>query len=250
MRIPLIAGNWKMNKREGEAITLVRQLMQGVRSFTTREVLICPPFTSLSQIHKLTVSSSLLLGAQNISEHPEGAYTGEISPGMVAEFCTHVILGHSERRAYYGEGDDLVNRKVKAALQVGLIPVLCVGELLEERENGQTAARISAQLKEGLREIQISSPSQLIIAYEPVWAIGTGLSASAQETSDLVGGVVRTALSSLWGEDISQGIRVLYGGSVNPGNAGEFFNQDEIDGALVGGASLTAENFLGIIERA
>ena len=250
MRIPLIAGNWKMNKREGEAITLVRQLMQGVRSFTTREVLICPPFTSLSQIHKLTVNSSLLLGAQNISEHPEGAYTGEISPGMVAEFCTHVILGHSERRAYYGEGDDLVNRKVKAALQVGLIPVLCVGELLEERENGQTAARISAQLKEGLREIQISSPSQLIIAYEPVWAIGTGLSASAQETSDLVGGVVRTVLSSLWGEDISQGIRVLYGGSVNPGNAGEFFNQDEIDGALVGGASLTAENFLGIIERA
>jgi triosephosphate isomerase len=250
MRTPLIAGNWKMYKTEGEAISLVRRLMQGIRSFTNREVLICPPFTSLSQIHKLLVSSPILLGAQNISEHTGGAYTGEISPGMVAEFCTHVILGHSERRAYYGEGDDLVNKKIKAALQVGLIPVLCVGELLEERESGRTASRISNQLKDGLRGIHISSPSQLVIAYEPVWAIGTGLSASAQETSGLIGGVIRPALSSMWGEEISQGVRVLYGGSVNPGNAGEFFYQEEIDGALVGGASLTAENFLGIIERA
>jgi triosephosphate isomerase len=249
MRTPLIAGNWKMNKTEGEAISLVRGLMQGIRSFDNREVLICPPFTSLSQIHKLLVSSPILLGAQNISEHAGGAYTGEISPGMAAEFCTHVILGHSERRAYYGEGDDLVNRKIKAALQVGLIPVLCVGELLEERESGQIATRISTQLKEGLSGIHLSSPSQLIVAYEPVWAIGTGLSASAKETSDLIGGVIRPALSSLWGEEISQGVRVLYGGSVNPGNAGEFLIQEEIDGALVGGASLTAENFLGIIEK-
>jgi triosephosphate isomerase len=250
MRTPLIAGNWKMNKTEGEAITLVRRLMQGIRSFSNREVLVCPPYTSLSQIHKLLVSSPILLGAQNISEHTNGAYTGEISPGMIAEFCTHVILGHSERRAYYGEEDDLVNRKIKAALQVGLIPVLCVGELLEEREKNQTASRISHQLKEGLKGVLLSNPSQIVIAYEPVWAIGTGLSASAQETSDLIGGVIRPVLSSLWSDDISQGIRVLYGGSVNPGNAGEFFKQDEIDGALVGGASLTAESFLGIIERA
>ena len=250
MRVPLIAGNWKMNKTEGEAISLVRLLMQRNRSFSDREVLICPPFTSLSQIHKLLVSSPILLGAQNLSEYTSGANTGEISPGMVAEFCTHVILGHSERRAYYGETDEQVNRKIKAALQVGLIPVLCVGERIEERDNGQTALRVSSQLREGLRAIHISDPSQLVIAYEPIWAIGTGLSASAQETSDLIGGVIRPVLSSLWGEDISQGVRVLYGGSVNPGNAGEFFTQEEIDGALVGGASLTAENFQGIIERA
>ena len=250
MRVPLIAGNWKMNKTEGEAISLVRKLMQRIRSFTNREVLICPPFTSLSQIHKLTISSPILLGAQNISEHSSGAYTGEISPGMVAEFCTHVILGHSERRSYYGETDVLINQKIKAALQVGLIPVLCVGERIEERDNGQTASRVSSQLKEGLRDVHIGSPTQLVIAYEPIWAIGTGLSASAQETSDLIGGVIRPTLSSLWGEKVSQETRVLYGGSVNPDNAGEFFNQEEIDGALVGGASLTAENFLGIIERA
>ena len=250
MRVPLIAGNWKMNKTEGEAISLVRLLLQRTRSYSDREVLICPPFTSLSQIHKLLVSSPILVGAQNVSEHMAGAYTGDISPEMVAEFCTHVILGHSERRTYHGEGDDLVNRKIKVALQVGLIPVLCVGEKIEERDSGQTATRVSSQLKRGLKGIHIGSPSQLIIAYEPIWAIGTGLSASAQETSDLIGGVIRPTLSSFWGEDVSQGIRVLYGGSVNPGNAGEFFSQDEIDGALVGGASLTAENFLGIIDRA
>jgi triosephosphate isomerase len=249
MRVPLIAGNWKMNKTEGDAISLVRVLMQGVRFYSDREVLICPPFTSLSQIHKLLVSSPIFLGAQNMSQHPDGAFTGEISPGMVAEFCTHVIIGHSERRQYYRETDDLVNRKLRAALEVGLIPILCVGEKIEERDNGQTAVRVSSQLKDGLEGIHISSPSQLIIAYEPIWAIGTGLSASAGETSDLIGGVIRPTLASLWGEEISQGIRVLYGGSVNPGNAGEFFNQDEIDGALVGGASLTAEKFLGIIDR-
>ncbi len=248
MRTPVIAGNWKMNKTEAEALALVRVLMQRVRSFSGVEVLICPPFTSLSTLFKLLVSSPIQLGAQNISDQLSGAYTGEISAAMAAEFCTHVILGHSERRAYYGENNKLINKKLQAALFAGLIPVLCVGEVLSERDAGQAANVINSQLQEGLSGIHIEDPADIVIAYEPVWAIGTGRSASADEVSELIASVIRPSIAGLWGENISQGIRVLYGGSVNPGNAGGFFSQPEIDGALVGGASLTAEKFLGIIE--
>ncbi len=250
MRKPLIAGNWKMNKTESEAISLVRKLIQGIKSMTDVEVLICPPFTSLSQLNKLLVSSPILLGAQNISEHKAGPFTGEISADMAAEFCTHVILGHSERRAFYGETDELINLKLKAALNAGMIPVLCVGEQLEERESGQAASVIAGQLQAGLKEVRLPDPDLMVIAYEPIWAIGSGRSASAAETADLIDGVIRPTLSGLWGETISQKIRILYGGSVNPGNAHGFFSQSEIDGALVGGASLSADNFLGIIEQA
>jgi len=249
MRTPLIAGNWKMNKTEREGLTLVRKIMQGARSYSGIDVLICPPFTSLSQIHKLLVSSPIFLGAQNISEFSSGAYTGEIAPMMVAEFCSHVILGHSERRAYYCETDSLINLKINAAQSVDLIPILCVGEQLEDRDSGLTASVISQQLEGGLSGIEISDPSKLVVAYEPVWAIGTGETASSEEVNDLIGGVIRTTLSGLWGDSIAEGIRVLYGGSVNSKNAGRFFSQTEIDGALVGGASLTVENFLGIIEK-
>ncbi len=250
MRKPLIAGNWKMNKTEAEAISLVRKLIQGVKSLTAVEVLICPPFTSISQLNKLLVSSPILLGAQNISEQESGAFTGEISAEMAAEFCTHVILGHSERRAIYGETDELINLKLEAALNAGLIPVLCVGEQLEERESGEAASVIAGQLQAGLKGVHLPDPDLLVIAYEPVWAIGSGRSASAEDTADLIGGVIRPTLSGLWGEIISQKIRILYGGSVNPENARGFFTQPEIDGALVGGASLSADNFLGIIEQA
>ncbi len=249
MRIPIIAGNWKMNKTEAEALSLVRVLMQRVRSYSDVEVLICPPFTSLSTLHKLLISSPIYLGAQNISDQPSGAYTGEISGMMAAEFCTHVILGHSERRAYYGEDNSLINRKLKAAISAGLIPVLCVGEVLSERDSGKAASVIDHQLREGLDGIYLEDPLKMIIAYEPVWAIGTGRSASPAEISDLIARIIRPALSGLWGEKISQDIRVLYGGSVNSTNAGGFFNTSEIDGALVGGASLTAEKFLGIVEK-
>jgi len=250
MRIPLIAGNWKMNKTESEAISLVRKLIQGVKSLTDVEVLICPPFTSISQLNKLLVSSPILLGAQNISEQKSGAFTGEISAEMAAEFCTHVILGHSERRSLYRETDELINLKLKAALNAGMIPVLCVGEQLEERESGQAASVIAGQLQAGLKGVHLSDPDLMVIAYEPVWAIGSGRSASAEDTADLIAEVVRPTLSGLWGELISQKIRILYGGSVNPGNARGFFTQSEIDGALVGGASLSADNFLGIVEQA
>ena len=250
MRIPLIAGNWKMNKTESEAISLVRKLIQGVKSLTDVEVLICPPFTSISQLSKLLVSSPILLGAQNISEQKSGAFTGEISAEMVAEFCTHVILGHSERRSLYRETDELINLKLKAALNADMIPVLCVGEQLEEKESGQAASVIAGQLQAGLKGVHLSDPDLMVIAYEPVWAIGSGRSASAEDTADLIAEVIRPTLSGLWGELISQKIRILYGGSVNPGNARGFFTQSEIDGALVGGASLSADNFLGIVEQA
>lgn len=249
MRTPIIAGNWKMNKTEAEALSLVRVLMQRVNSFSSVEVLICPPYTSLSTLYKLLVSSQIQLGAQNISDQLSGAYTGEISGRMAAEFCTHVILGHSERRAYYGEENALINRKLQAALSADLIPVLCVGEVLAERDAGKAASVINNQLKEGLAGINLDDSAKMVIAYEPVWAIGTGRSASANEVSDLIATVIRPSLAGLWGDKISQEIRVLYGGSVNSANAGGFFNTADIDGALVGGASLTAEKFLGIIEK-
>ncbi len=249
MRKPLIAGNWKMHKTEAEAISLVRKLIQGVKLQTAVDVLLCPPFTSLSQLHKLLVSSPIFLGAQNISEQKEGAYTGEISAEMAGEFCSHVLLGHSERREIFNESDELINQKIQSALSVDLIPVLCVGELLEERESGEAANVISRQLQAGLNGVYLPDPEKLVIAYEPIWAIGSGKSASANDTGNLIGGVIRPTLAGIWDEDTSQKIRVLYGGSVNPGNARGFFSQSEIDGALVGGASLSADKFLGIIEQ-
>lgn len=249
MRTPLIAGNWKMHNTEREAISLVRVLMQRVRSFSDVEVLICPPFTSLSVLHKLLVSSPIKLGAQNISDQPSGAFTGEVSGSMAAEFCSHVILGHSERRAYFGEDDSLINRKLKAAREEGLIPVLCVGESLQEREAGQAAAVIGKQLTGALADVRLSDPGEMIVAYEPVWAIGTGRSASPGDISEMIQAVIRPGLADQWGAEAAERIRVLYGGSVNPGNAGGYLNEVEIDGALVGGASLSAEKFLEIIER-
>jgi triosephosphate isomerase len=248
-RVPLIAGNWKMNKTEQQAIALVRVIMQRLKPGSKLEVLVCPPFTSLSQLHKLLISSTLLLGAQNISEKDSGAYTGEISARMAAEFCTHVILGHSERREYFLETNQLINLKVKAARVAGLIPILCVGEKLGEREAGRAAPVISQQLKEGLRDIHLDDPARLVIAYEPVWAIGSGLSASSEQTSELIGSVIRPVLNGLWGESTAQAVRVLYGGSVNSANAANLLHQTEIDGALIGGASLTPEDFLGIIDQ-
>ncbi len=249
MRKPLIAGNWKMHKTEAEAISLVRKLIQGIKLQTAVDVLLCPPFTSLSQLYKLLVSSPIFLGAQNISEQKEGAYTGEISAEMAGEFCSHVLLGHSERREIFNESDELINQKIQSAMSVDLIPVLCVGELLEERESGEAANVISRQLQAGLKRVYLPDPEKLVIAYEPIWAIGSGKSASANDTGNLIGGVIRPTLAGIWDEDTSQKIRVLYGGSVNPGNARGFFSQSEIDGALVGGASLSADKFLGIIEQ-
>ena len=249
MRTPLIAGNWKQHKTEAEAIALVRRIMRGVRQLGHVEVLVCPPYTALSQLHKLLVSSPVMLGAQNLSEYTGGAYTGEISPAMVAEFCSHVIVGHSERRALYGETDQRVHRKIRAALGAGLIPILCVGESLEDRELGRAYQTITAQLRTALQNVFITSGSELVIAYEPVWAIGTGQSAAPGDAQQIAGGVIRPVLDALLGKEPARACRVLYGGSVNASNAAAFLDQEDIDGALVGGASLTAESFLGLIEQ-
>lgn len=250
MAFPVVAGNWKMNLTEQEAITLVRKIMQGARGADRVQVLLFPPFTSLSQLHKLLVSSPISLGAQNISHHARGAFTGEISAGMAAEFCTHVLVGHSERRQFYGETDPLINRKILAAINQGLVPVLCVGEQEEERAAGSTIRVITRQLQEGLRGVQLLDPDRLIIAYEPVWAIGTGQSATPADAGAVIGGTIRTVLERLWGNQTAMEIRVLYGGSMNPANAGGFLRQPEINGGLIGGASLEAASFLEIITRA
>jgi len=249
MRKPLIAGNWKMHKTEAEAINLVRKLMRRLRNLNRVEVLVCPPFTALSQLNKLLVSSPIYLGAQNISAHPQGAYTGEISASMVAEFCTHVILGHSERRTLYGETDELINRKIKAARQANLIPILCIGEKAKERQEGTSAQILTKQLKGGLKDIVIKDSRDVLIAYEPVWAIGSGQSPSPENAADVIGELIRHTLTSMWGAETAQATRILYGGSVNPANAGRFLTQEEIDGVLVGGASLDAEMFLSIVEH-
>ena len=250
MASPLIAGNWKMNLTEKEALSLVRKIMQGARRIDGVDILLFPPFTCLSQLHKLLISSPISLGTQNISQHPQGAYTGGISARMAGEFCTHVLVGHSERRQLYGETDALVNRKIRAALSEGLIPVLCVGEQEEERKSGKTTQVISDQLQRGLQGIQILDSTRLIIAYEPVWAIGTGQSAAPADAAEVIGKAVKPVLGNLWGESTAREIRVLYGGSMNPANAAGFLSQSEFNGGLIGGASLSANSFLEIISSA
>jgi len=250
MSAPLIAGNWKMNLTEREAIALVRRIMQGSRNMSDVEIVLFPPFTCLSQLHKLLVSSPIALGAQNISHHTQGAYTGEISAGMAAEFCTHVLVGHSERRRLYKENDQLVNLKIQAALREDLIPVLCVGEQEQERKTGLTGRVIADQLHKGLQGVHLLDPAGLVVAYEPVWAIGTGRNPTPADAAEVVARIIRPVLQSLWGQTAADKIRVLYGGSMNPANAAGFLSQVEIDGGLIGGASLSALSFLDIISSA
>lgn len=250
MRVPLIAGNWKLNKTSTEAYKLVAEMMPGLRNIRGVEKLLCPPFTALMAVSRLIKDSDIRLGAQNMYWEEQGAYTGEISPRMLAEFCQYVILGHSERRTYFGETNEQVNRKVRASIAHHLMPIICVGETLEENEVGRAAGVVSRQVREALLGLDILDAERIVIAYEPVWAIGTGRAATAAGANTLIRTVIRPTLASLFGENIAQSVRVLYGGSVDPGNAGDFFRQPEIDGALVGGASLKARSFIDIVEAA
>ena len=250
MRMPLIAGNWKLNKTSTEAYKLVAEMLPGLRNIRGVEKLLCPPFTALMAVSRLIKDSDIRLGAQNMYWEEQGAYTGEISPRMLAEFCQYVILGHSERRTYFGETNEQVNRKVRAAIAHHLMPIICVGETLEENEVGRAAGVVSRQVREALIGLDILEAERIVIAYEPVWAIGTGRAATAAGANTLIRNVIRPTLASLFGENIAQSVRVLYGGSVDPGNAGDFFRQNEIDGALVGGASLKARSFIDIVEAA
>lgn len=250
MRTPLIAGNWKMNKSVAEAVALVKEMLPGLEAVKSVDNLICPPFLSIPAVAELLKGSPVALGAQNLYWELSGAYTGETSPTMLAEFCQYVIIGHSERRAYFGETDETVNHKVKSALENKLTPVVCVGETLKENEAGKAAEVITRQVTEGLKGIQIDSGKDLVVAYEPVWAIGTGKAAMPEDAKRVIGMVVRPAAAGIFGQSVVDDMRVLYGGSVKPGNAADFFQLEEVDGALVGGASLKAADFVAITEAA
>jgi len=250
MRKPLVAGNWKMNKTVKEASTLVAEILPGLQAISAVERVLCPPYPSLMLISAMLTGTGIGLGAQNMYWEESGAYTGEVSPAMVKEFCDYVILGHSERRTYFGETDETVNRKVKAALDKGLTPIVCVGETLSENKAGITADVVTRQVRSGLEGLNQAQAEKIVIAYEPVWAIGTGLAATGEVANKVVADYIRATLKKQFGEAVAQGVRVLYGGSVTAANAAEFSGQPEIVGALVGGASLKAAEFVSIVEAA
>jgi len=254
-RIPFIAGNWKMYKTIAEARQLVSEMIPGLQAVRGVEKVLCPPFTSLLAVKALLEGTDIGCGAQNMHWESSGAFTGEISPAMIAELCQYVIIGHSERRTYFGETDETVNRKVKAALSYGLIPIVCIGETLQENETGLTKPVLEKQITQGLVEVKLPEGEQagkvdFIVAYEPVWAIGTGKAATSAGADSVIGDIIRPALANLFGEATAQAIRVLYGGSVKAANAAEFFKQPNIDGALVGGASLKVNEFVPIVQAA
>jgi len=247
MRIPMIAGNWKMNTTVGEAVKLVRSMLSGLDKVGGVDKVVCPPFVSLAAVKDLLKGSSIKLGAQNIFYEEKGAYTGEISPLMLADLCEYVIIGHSERRQYFGETGDVIDKKIKVALNVELKPILCIGERLEENEKGKTEEVLTRQLTASSdRGYYVGG---LVIAYEPVWAIGTGRSASGSEANETIG-FIRQLVSHQHGSDVADNVRILYGGSVTAENIAEFIRQPEIDGALVGGASLKADDFISITKQA
>ena len=250
MRTPIVAGNWKMFKTVAEARQLVSELVAGLQPIKGVEKVLCPPFTALMAVAAMLEGTDIHLGAQNMHWEPSGAYTGEVSPLMLTELCQYVIIGHSERRTYFGETDETVNRKVKAALQNNLLPIVCVGETLEENESGRTDEVVRRQVLQGLAGLDLKDGASLTIAYEPVWAIGTGRAATAEGANAVIARVIRPSLATLFGEEISQAVRVLYGGSVKANIAADFFRMEEIDGALVGGASLKADEFIPITRAA
>ena len=250
MRKPFVAGNWKMNKNVEQGSMLVQQLLPGLQQVPEVERVLCPPYISLMILSAQLKGTGVGIGAQNMHWAESGAYTGEVSPQMVREFCDYVIIGHSERRAYFGETDESVNRKLKSALALGLVPIVCIGETLAEYESGVTGEVITRQVREGFKEIEPTLASMIVVAYEPVWAIGTGKAATAEGANAVLSDLIRPALAQLFGSGLAQNLRILYGGSVNAANAAEFFHQPEIDGALVGGASLKVEEFVKIVEAA
>lgn len=250
MRTPLVAGNWKMNKTVAEARELVAIMGTMLREIADVEKVLCPPFLSIPALAEILAGSGIGLGAQNLHWEEKGAFTGEVSPGMVREFCNYVIIGHSERRTYFGETDESVNRKLHAAMKMGLIPIVCVGETLEQYEAGSTSDVVGHQVRVGLAGVGSASAPKIVVAYEPVWAIGTGKASSGENANSVHRDVIRPALAELFGPQIATQIRILYGGSVTAANASEFFGNSDIDGALVGGASLKPEEFVAITKAA
>jgi triosephosphate isomerase len=248
MRTPIIAGNWKMNTVVEDAKALVQDLKARVSEVTDVEIVVCPPFVSLTSVAEVIKASNIGLGAQNLYWEKSGAFTGEISASMLKSTgCTYVIIGHSERRAYFHETDESVNKRIFAALGEGLKPIVCVGETLEERENGNTFDVVKRQITGGLAGLSTEHMKTLVIAYEPVWAIGTGKTANPEQAQE-VHAFIRNLLAEIFGETTATETRIQYGGSVKPDNVTELMNQADIDGALVGGASLKADSFEKIIK--
>jgi triosephosphate isomerase len=250
MRTPLVAGNWKMNKTVAEARELISIMGPKLSGIQNVEKVVCPPYLAIPAVAEMLQGSGIGLSAQNLHWEEKGAFTGEVSPGMVKEFCQYVIIGHSERRTYFGETDEHVNKKLHAALKAGLIPIVCVGETLEQYEAGATSEVVRRQINVGLAGVDSGSAAGIVIAYEPVWAIGTGKASSGENADFVHHQVIRTALGELYGADNASAIRILYGGSVTAANAAEFFAFADIDGALVGGASLKPEEFVAIAKAA
>jgi triosephosphate isomerase len=246
----LIAGNWKMNKTATEAVDLVNEIHASVGSQNSVQVCVCPPYTSLAKVSELIEQSEVFLGAQNMNSESSGAFTGEVSAEMLRDlYVNFVILGHSERRQLYGETNSSINGKVLAAINNNLKPIYCIGETLEERDSGKTLEVVRSQVREGLADFPASAIEHLVLAYEPVWAIGTGKTAT-DEMAQEVHADIRSVLSEMFGESAASTVRILYGGSMKPENALGLLAQPDVDGGLIGGASLTSRAFLGIIDAA
>lgn len=249
-RKPMVAANWKMNKTLSEAYGLIQAMLPSLNEIQNVDIVLCPPFTHLSFVRSETASGAVKVGAQNMHWQEKGAFTGEISAPILAELCDYVILGHSERRQMFGETNETVNKKARTALTHSLKPIICVGESLEQNQAGETARVVETQCREGLQGITPEQAKNIVIAYEPVWAIGTGLAATPEGANAVHRDVIRPVLRELFGEEIADGMRILYGGSVNAENAGELFEMSDIDGGLIGGASLKADAFVAIVKAA
>ncbi|HET6317789.1 MAG TPA: triose-phosphate isomerase [Chloroflexota bacterium] len=246
-RKPIVAGNWKMNTSIAEGLALVDEMLPRLQALDSVERLVCPPFVSLAAVAERLQGTGIGVGAQNVHPEQKGAFTGEIAPTMLEGLVSYVIIGHSERRQYFGEDDGFVNKKVRAALGVGLVPIVCVGESLEQNERGETERVVTRQVQGALDGVE--HVSGVVIAYEPIWAIGTGRAATPDGAND-TSAIIRRTVASLVGEPTAQGVRIQYGGSVTPDNFGAFIAQPDIDGALVGGASLKADSFVEIVRLA
>jgi triosephosphate isomerase len=249
MRTPIIAGNWKMNKTAVEAVKFVREIRNGLNQIKGVDKVVCPPFIALPGVYDALQATDIGIGAQNMHFAESGAYTGECAANMLTPFCQYVIIGHSERREFFAETDEGVNKKAKAALAHGLIPIICVGESLAQNEAGETQAFVSGQVRAALDGLTAEQIAGLVIAYEPIWAIGTGKSASAAQAGSIIGLSVRGPVAEMFGEETAQKVRIQYGGSVNENNIAEYMAQPDIDGALVGGASLKA-SFVELVKNA
>lgn len=249
MRTPIIAGNWKMNKTAVESVAFANEIKEALNQIEGVDIVFCPPAINVPGVAEAVKGTKIGLGVQNMYFEENGAFTGELAPNMITPFCQYVILGHSERRAYFGETDEGVNKKIKAALAHSLTPIVCVGETLEQNEAGETQSFVSGQVKAAFAGLTAAEAAQCIIAYEPIWAIGTGKSASVEQAGSIIGRAVRDTIAEIFGTGTAQQMRIQYGGSVKPENIAAYMAHEDIDGALVGGASLKPA-FIELVQNA